>query len=133
MPGYERHVFVCVNERADDHPRGCCKARGGEDVRTNLKRALSARGLKGKVRANKAGCLDYCEHGVTVVVYPEQVWYGGVTVEDVPDIVEEHIIGGRYVTRLMLPDQAHLNGATDGQPLSAPESESAETGDDESS
>ena len=119
MPGYERHVFVCVNERAADHPRGCCKAKAGEDVRTHLKRALSARGIKDRVRANKAGCLDYCEHGVTVVVYPEQVWYGGVTVADVAEIVDEHIVGGRFVTRLMLAEQPHLAGAISGPPLSA--------------
>lgn len=118
MPGYERHVFVCINERAADHPRGCCKAKGGELVRTHLKRALTARGIKDRVRANNAGCLDQCEHGVTVVVYPEQVWYGGVTVDDVPEIVEEHIVNGRYVTRLMLADQPHLAGATAGPPLS---------------
>lgn len=128
MPGYERHVFVCVNERAADHPRGCCKGKGGEEVRTHLKRALSARGLKGRVRANNAGCLDYCEHGVTLVVYPEQVWYGGVTVEDVPDIVDQHIIGGRYVTRLMLPDQDHLNGATSGPPLAPADSDEQKSG-----
>jgi (2Fe-2S) ferredoxin len=117
MPSFQRHVFVCVNERAPDHPRGCCKARGGEEVRTRLKRELTARGLKDAVRANNAGCLDQCEHGVTVVVYPEQVWYGGVTAEDVAEIVDRHIVGGEYVTRLMLPDQPHLHGATRGQPL----------------
>jgi (2Fe-2S) ferredoxin len=119
MPSFQRHVFVCVNERAPDHPRGCCKARGGEAVRSRLKRELTARGMKDSVRANNAGCLDQCEHGVTVVVYPEQVWYGGVTAGDVAEIVERHIIGGEYVTRLMLPDQPHLGGATCGEPLAA--------------
>jgi (2Fe-2S) ferredoxin len=126
MPSFQRHVFVCVNERAPDHPRGCCKARGGEAVRTRLKRELTARGLKDAVRANNAGCLDQCEHGVTVVVYPEQVWYGGVTAGDVAEIVERHLIGGEYVTRLMLADQPHLGGATRGQPLEATGADSHE-------
>ena len=102
-------MFVCVNERAADHPRGCCKAKGGIEVRDRLKSELTLRGLSKTIRANTAGCLDQCEAGVTVVVYPEQVWYGGVTVDDVPEIVERHLIGGELVTRLLLPDQPQLD------------------------
>lgn len=83
-------------------------------MRDKLKKELVRVGLRGKVRANKAGCLDQCEHGVTVVVYPEQVWYGGVTVDDVSEIVESHLMGGQYVQRLMLEEQPHLDGATAG-------------------
>ena len=104
MAYYERHIFVCVNERDPDNPRGCCKHKGSEQVRARLKSELALRGLKGKVRANKAGCLDRCEHGVTVVVYPEQVWYGGVTVDDVDEIIDRHVIGGEPVERLRLRD-----------------------------
>lgn len=110
MPSFQRHVFVCINERASDHPKGCCKAKGGIDVRDTLKAELKKRGLSKLVRANNSGCLDQCENGVTVVVYPEQVWYGHVTVDDIPEIVEQHIVGGHPVTRLMLPDQPHLGG-----------------------
>jgi (2Fe-2S) ferredoxin len=124
MPSFQRHVFVCTNERAPDHPRGCCKARGGDEVRSALKRELSARGMQEMVRANIAGCLDQCEQGVTVVVYPEQVWYGGVTAADVPEIVERHILGGEYVTRLMLPEQPHLGGVTHGPSIEPPGPES---------
>lgn len=108
MPGFERHVFVCTNERAADHPRGCCKARGGVAVRDRLKQELTARGLSKVIRANNAGCLDQCELGVSMVVYPEQVWYGGVTVDDVIEIVERHLIGGELVERLLMPDQPLL-------------------------
>src|SRR5215470_4332460 len=108
MPSFQRHVFVCINERPADHPKGCCKAKGGIDVRDRLKAELSARGLSKVIRANNSGCLDQCEHGVTVVVYPEQVWYGGVTVNDIAEIVDKHLIGGEVVTRLLLPDQPHL-------------------------
>jgi (2Fe-2S) ferredoxin len=125
MPGFERHVFVCINERAPGAERGCCLAKGGSKVRDMFKKQLALRGLRGRVRANKAGCLDQCEHGVTVVVYPEQVWYGGVTVEDVSEIIERHIVGGEYVTRLMLPEQDHLKGATSSPPLSEPGDEGA--------
>lgn len=112
MPTLQRHVFVCINERAADHPKGCCKARGGVEVRDRLKAELKARGLAKVIRANNSGCLDQCEQGCTVVVYPEQVWYGHVTVEDVAEIVDKHLVGGEAVTRLMLPDQPHLHGAT---------------------
>lgn len=112
MPSLQRHVFVCINERAADNPKGSCKLRGGVDVRDRLKSELSARGLSKVIRANNAGCLDQCEHGVTVVVYPEQVWYGHVTVDDIAEIVAQHLVGGKVVTRLLLPDQPHLGGRT---------------------
>jgi len=108
MPSFQRHVFVCINERPADNPKGCCKARGGIEVRDRLKSELTARGLSKIIRANNAGCLDQCEHGVTVVVYPEQVWYGGVTVEDITEIVDKHLVGGEVVERLLIPDQPHL-------------------------
>jgi len=106
MAKFQRHVFICVNQRDPSDPRGCCSARGGEEVAAAFKKAIHARGLRRIVRANKAGCLDQCALGVTVVVYPEAVWYGRVTVEDVEEIVAEHLIGGRPVERLLLPDEA---------------------------
>lgn len=102
MPPYEKHVFVCENERDPNDPRGCCRARGGDDVRARLKEAAHAAGLKGKVRINSAGCLDQCAHGVAVVVYPEATWYGAVAVDDVEEIVREHLVGGRPVERLRM-------------------------------
>ena len=120
MPSFQRHVFVCVNERAPGNPKGCCKAKGAEQVRDELKKRLYEIGLKGVVRANNAGCLDQCENGVTVVVYPEQVWYGHVTVADVPELIDRHILRGEFVERLMLPDQPHLDGATSAPPLAVP-------------
>ena len=109
VPSLQRHVFVCINERAPDNPKGCCRQKGGAEVRDRLKAELAGRGLSKVIRANNAGCLDQCEHGVTVVVYPEQVWYGHVTPDDIPEIVEKHLIGGEVVRRLMLPDQPHLD------------------------
>jgi (2Fe-2S) ferredoxin len=108
MPSFQRHVFVCINERPADHPKGCCKAKGGVEVRDELKTELKKRGISKIVRANNSGCLDQCEHGVSVVVYPEQVWYGNVTVADIPEIVDKHLVGGEVVDRLLQPDQPHL-------------------------
>jgi (2Fe-2S) ferredoxin len=113
-------VFVCINERPADHPKGCCKAKGGVDVRDELKSELKKRGISKIVRANNSGCLDQCEHGVSVVVYPEQVWYGGVTVADIPEIVDKHLVGGEVVERLLQPDQPHLAAKRQFPPLVDP-------------
>ena len=104
MPGYERHIFVCENVRPDGHPRGCCAAKGSPQVRARFKKLIAEHGLQGRVRANMAGCLDQCERGITVVVYPEGVWYGGVTGADVDEIFFRHILGGVPVDRLRLRD-----------------------------
>jgi (2Fe-2S) ferredoxin len=69
-----------------------------------LQMFAKAAGLAGKIRINKAGCLDQCEHGPVMVVYPEAVWYGHVQPEDAEEIVNEHLVGGRPVERLRLPD-----------------------------
>jgi (2Fe-2S) ferredoxin len=102
MPKFERHLFVCINERTDGHPRGCCGHKDAGRIRELLKSGLKRRGLKGRIRANKSGCLDQCEHGPTIVVYPDNVWYGFVKPEDVEDIIESHLVRGQPVERLML-------------------------------
>lgn len=102
MPPYRRHIFICTNQRDADHPKGDCASKGGEEVREQFREALLARGLKGAVRANAAGCLDACALGCTVVVYPEGVWYGGVKPEDVEEIVDKHIVGDAPVERLRI-------------------------------
>jgi (2Fe-2S) ferredoxin len=101
-PNLQKHVFICINQREPGNPKGDCASKGGEAVREEFKRQLHDRGLKGRMRANAAGCLDQCARGVTVVVYPEQVWYGGVRREDVAEIVEQHLIGGVPVDRLRM-------------------------------
>jgi (2Fe-2S) ferredoxin len=103
MGRFRHHIFVCTNERPPDDPRGCCKCKGSEDVRAAFKAELKRRGLKGIARANASGCLDACALGPTVVVYPEGIWYGGVTAADVPEIVERHLVGGERVERLLIP------------------------------
>ena len=105
MPPYERHVFVCVNERAPDNPKGCCAAKDAKLIRARLKRLTFEAGLRGKVRINSAGCLDQCALGASIVVYPEGVWYGRVTPEDVDELFTEHILGGRPVERLRVDKQ----------------------------
>jgi (2Fe-2S) ferredoxin len=102
MAKFQKHIFICVNEREAGDPKGCCAARGGKDVAAAFKKKLYERGLKRIVRPNKALCLDQCAAGVTLVVYPEGTWYGHVTVDDVDEIIDQHIVGGKPVERLVL-------------------------------
>jgi (2Fe-2S) ferredoxin len=102
---YEAHVFCCTNVRPDGHPRGCCSAKGSEDMRAYMKEKARAAGLP-RVRVNSAGCLDRCELGPTMVIYPEGVWYSYAGKADIDEIVETHLKKGGRVTRLMLrPEQ----------------------------
>ena len=101
MTGFKRHVFVCLNERDASDPKGCCKHRGSDEVFKVLKAGAAKAGLAG-VRINRAGCLDHCEHGPTVVVYPEAVWYRVPSVESAQEILREHVIGGRVVEHLLI-------------------------------
>ncbi len=104
-PFYTRHVFCCINVRSQGHPKGCCAAKGSEKFRRYLKARTKQLGVKG-VRINASGCLDRCELGPTMVIYPEAVWYTYGSTEDLDEILETHIVGGGRVERLMLhPDQ----------------------------
>lgn len=111
MPKFEKHIFICGNQRPPGHPRGCCDPEAQAKLQKLFKQKLAERGLKSKIRANQSGCLDQCEHGPTVVVYPEAIWYGHVTADDVEEIVDQHIVGGNPVARLQLANSC-LNTAT---------------------
>lgn len=105
MPKFTHHIFVCCNRREPGHSRGCCDPDGSENLRNLFKSEVKRRGLNPLVRANKAGCLDQCECGPTVVIYPQEIWYGGVKPEDVPRIVEETVVHGRVIEELLISDE----------------------------
>lgn len=105
MPKFDHHIFVCTHVRPEDQKRACCSARNSERVLERFKELLARRKPRGVVRANKSGCLNQCGLGATVVIYPAGVWYGGVTPEDVPEILERHIEKGEIVERLRIPDE----------------------------
>ena len=104
MPQFTHHIFICTNRREPGNSRGCCNPDGSEALKKAFKKEVELRGLKPLVRANSAGCLDQCELGPTVVIYPQAIWYGGVQLSDVPRIVEETIIHGRVIEELRIPD-----------------------------
>lgn len=100
-PFYRLHVFCCTNKRADDHPRGSCADKGSVDLRDYMKARAKEMGLRG-VRINSAGCLDRCEKGPAVVVYPEGIWYSLSTKEDVDRVLTDHLEKGQWVEDLMM-------------------------------
>ena len=106
MTGYQRHIFVCTNKREPDDPRGSCSKLGSDALHACFKQEAKRLNLKGIVRANKAGCLDYCAQGPSVVVYPEGIWYRVTSETDVKEIMERHIVKGEVVERLLMPDQS---------------------------
>lgn len=100
---FERHVFCCTNVREPGHKRGCCAEKGSVALRDYMKAKCKELGLGGrKVRVNNAGCLDRCELGPTMVIYPEGVWYRYESTSDIDEILLNHVKGGGRVPRLML-------------------------------
>jgi (2Fe-2S) ferredoxin len=96
-----------VNERPAGHPRGCCKEKGAEKLRNYLKARAKELGLD-DVRVNQSGCLDRCELGPTMVIYPEGIWYSYHSIEDAEEILQRHLIKGERVARLMLQPEDKL-------------------------
>ena len=104
MPPFTSHIFICCNRREPGHSRGCCNPDGSDALRNRFKTELKKRGLGPLVRANMAGCLDQCELGPTVVIYPQGIWYGRVQPDDVPRILDETVIGNRVLEDLRIAD-----------------------------
>jgi (2Fe-2S) ferredoxin len=102
MSYYRHHVFFCCNQR--EPGENCCQNHKADEMRDYAKSRVKALGLagQGKVRVNKAGCLDRCDEGPVIVVYPEEVWYTYVDKADIDEIVEEHLKHGRIVERLRI-------------------------------
>ena len=104
MTPFRFHVFVCDQQKPEGVP--CCAARGSDQVLEALRREVGARGLVDTVQVTACGSLGLCEHGPNLVVYPEGIWYSGVTAADVPEIVRSHFQEGTPVERLVCADAA---------------------------
>jgi len=103
MSYFRHHVFFCTNQRAEGET--CCNSHDAVAMQTYAKERIAKLGLKGKghVRINKAGCLDRCDDGPVLVVYPDDVWYTYVDKEDIDEIIDRHLVKGEIVERLRLP------------------------------
>ena len=99
-----KHVFVCTQSRPPDHPRGSCEEKGSAAVLQEFMQQFEKKQLWGRFAVAGSGCLGTCGTGPSVLVYPEGVMYGGVSKDDVAAIIEEHLLGGKPVERLKVPD-----------------------------
>ena len=99
---YQHHVFFCINARDDG--RACCADRDAKEAQEHAKKRMKQLNLngQGKVRINKAGCLDRCEEGPVMVIYPQGTWYTYVDKEDIDEIIDQHLVAGKVVDRLKI-------------------------------
>jgi (2Fe-2S) ferredoxin len=105
MKRYEKHIFICENRREEGHPKGSCAAKNSEEITRMLKKRIAELALNKDIRINSAGCLGACEFGPAIVVYPEQIWYGNVNIDDVEEIIQSHILNNIPVERLIIQDK----------------------------
>jgi len=103
-PTFEKHVFICTASRPPGHPKGCCNSKGSAELLDAMKMDVFEREINDRIRINSAGCLDSCENGPSLVVYPEGVWYKPQSKEDVLEIVEKHLVGNEVVDRLLVKE-----------------------------
>ena len=99
---FEKHVFCCINQRLVSNPKGCCSLKDSEKLQTELKVKIKNLKLNKKIRINKSGCLDRCELGPVMVIYPEGVWYSFKNSEDIDEILNSHLLNNKIVERLKI-------------------------------
>ena len=97
-----KHIFVCSSSRPNGQQKGFCHSKDGVDVMMKFMEGIEERGIGGEIFLSNTGCFGICEKGPVVVVYPDNVWYGSVTPDDVAEILDQHIEGGTPVARLAL-------------------------------
>lgn len=105
MSYYEHHLFFCNNQRAPG-TRTCCNDKGATQARERAKARIAALQLNqpGKVRVNQAGCMERCEEGPCLAIYPQGVWYRYNSIDDIDEIIDRHVLGGEIVNRLLMDE-----------------------------
>ncbi|WP_027364906.1 (2Fe-2S) ferredoxin domain-containing protein [Desulfotruncus alcoholivorax] len=98
----KHHIFVCISTRTGSQPKGLCHGKSSLEILSSFLEEIEDQGLSGEIFISNTGCLGLCEQGPVVIIYPDNVWYGGVTPGDVEEIMEEHILGGNVLERLLL-------------------------------
>lgn len=99
---FQHHVFFCLNQR--DNGTACCMDHGAEAMFNHMKSRIKSLELngQGKVRINRAGCLDRCDQGPIMVIYPQAIWYTFIDETDIDEIIDSHIVNGEIVERLVV-------------------------------
>jgi (2Fe-2S) ferredoxin len=104
MPKPQVQILVCLNER-DSSKKPSCAPRGALEVYHRFKDRVKELKIRDRVMVVRTGCLKHCSQGVTVAVWPYNLWYRRVTVDDVEEILQTSVLGeGREVARLRMPD-----------------------------
>jgi (2Fe-2S) ferredoxin len=103
MSLYKKHVFICENVRDEADARGSCSQKGSPALREKFKATIAERGLKGLCRINKAGCLGTCNQGISMVIYPDGIWYGKILEADIDEIIEKSLLNDQIIDRLLMP------------------------------
>ena len=102
MTRFVKHLFFCNNDRGPGNPKGSCAQSGASELINYAKKRSHELGLRGKIRINKAGCLDACHHGPAVVVYPEDFWYAPKTIGDIEEILQKTVLENTVINRLLI-------------------------------
>jgi len=106
---YEVHVFCCTNQRPNTHRRGCCASKGSQALADYMCRRAMVTAAQRRIRINVSGCLNLCEYGPAMVIYPEGVWYRYQTDADIEEILDRHVVRGERVERLLIRDFSRLH------------------------
>ncbi|HEX9889837.1 MAG TPA: (2Fe-2S) ferredoxin domain-containing protein [Nitriliruptorales bacterium] len=114
-----KFVFVCINERPEDHPRGSCIQRGAAGLFNAFRETTGQMGLD-DVKVVATGCMEPCMVGPTVMVAPDNVWYGGVTVADVATICQQHLADDEPVELLLIDEPEFELSPLEGRDALAP-------------
>ena len=101
MVKIQKHIFVCVNERNINNPKGCCSSKNSLEIMTKIKRIVKNSGME-NIRVNKSGCLGNCEKGVACVIYPEGIWYTIPDEEKAIIEISNHILGGEKASDYLM-------------------------------
>jgi len=99
---FDKHVFCCINKRSESNPKGCCSFKGSEKLQQELKIKIKNLKINKKIRINKSGCLDRCDLGPVLVIYPEGIWYSYKSSKDIDEIVNSHLLNNKIVERLKI-------------------------------
>jgi (2Fe-2S) ferredoxin len=109
MPPFTHLILVCCNKRPDGHPRGCCNPDESDALRKAFKQETKKRSLGPLIRATKSGCLEQCQHGPVVAIYPQGIFYGNVTEKDIPRIFDETVLNNRIIDDLLIQEECLNN------------------------
>ena len=104
MPNYQKYIFICENMRDPSNPKGCCGLKGGSELKKQLKQRLAEKKLNKTYRAISCGCLDMCEYGAALAIFPKGIWYGGVEQTDLAEIIEKSLLKDDVIERLRIKE-----------------------------